>query len=103
MSSLFAGGAAMALVPGLKIAEAAPSSDPAPNPKSIDRLLDELERRACIYFQEAADPKTGLILDRMRVKGRETRTVASIAATGFGLSAMCIADQRVYIKRPAAK
>ena len=103
MSSLLAGGAALALAPGLRTAEAAQPSDPAPNPKSIDRLLDELERRACIYFQEAADPKTGLVLDRMRVKGRETRSVASIAATGFGLSAMCIADQRGYIKRPAAK
>jgi len=69
----------------------------------IDSLLDQVERRACLYFREAADPKTGLVLDRARVKGRETRSVASIAATGFGLSAMCIGADRGYIERQAAK
>lgn len=70
---------------------------------SKDTLLDEVERRACLYFQEAANPKTGLVLDRARVDGKETRSVASIAATGFGLSAMCIGAQRSYIDTRTAK
>jgi hypothetical protein len=56
-----------------------------------------------MYFQEAAHPKTGLILDRVKVQGHETRSVASIAATGFGLSALCIGVDRGYIDRKAAK
>ena len=35
-----------------------------------DRLLDEIERRACAYFFEQADPETGLVLDRA---GRRSR------------------------------
>src|ERR1035438_4809142 len=98
VSSLLAGGTALSFAP--QIVTAAPKAHTA---KSNDKLLDELERRACHYFQEAADAKTGLVLDRVRVHGRETRTVASIAATGFGLSAMCIADSRSYLDRKAAK
>ena len=98
VSSLLAGGAALAATPAI---EAAPPAIKAIAPK--DSLLDELERRACLYFREAADPKTGLVLDRARAQGRETRSIASIAATGFGLSAMCVGAERGYIARQAAK
>ncbi len=37
------------------------------------------------------------------MEGRELRRVASIAATGFGLSAMAIADLRGYLPRGAAR
>jgi hypothetical protein len=67
------------------------------------RMLDELERRACLYFFEQAHPSTGLVLDRARTSGREDRTVASVAATGFGLSALCIASQRGYVTPAAAR
>ena len=66
-------------------------------------LLNELQRRACLYFIECADPVTGLVLDRARSAGREDRQIASIAATGFGLSAMCIAESRGYLKEPEAR
>lgn len=66
-------------------------------------LLEELERRACLYFYEQAHPVTGLVLDRVRVDGLDERRVASIAATGFGLSALCIAHQRGYLKGNAAE
>ena len=98
VSSLLAGGAALAATPAI---EAAAPAIKAIAPK--DSLLDELERRACLYFREAADPKTGLVLDRARAQGRETRSIASIAATGFGLSAMCVGAERGYIARQAAK
>lgn len=72
-------------------------------PKSRDALLDEIERRACRYFYDCAHPATGLVLDRARIEGRETRRTASIAATGFGLSALCIADKRGYLARGQAQ
>lgn len=68
-----------------------------------DALLEEVERRACLYFFEQAHPATGLVLDRTRVDGLDGRRVASIAATGFGLSALCIAHQRGYLKRDVAE
>jgi hypothetical protein len=64
-------------------------------------FLDDLQRRACMFFFEQASPTTGQVLDRARVANStgalDPRRMASIAATGFGLSALCIADRRGYI------
>ena len=68
-----------------------------------ERLLDEMERRAVHFFYENADPSTGLVRDRARAAGCDTRRIASIASTGFGLSAMCIANQRRYLPRREAR
>ena len=62
-----------------------------------------MERRVARYFYEQAHPATGLVRDRARADGRETRRVASIAATGFGLSAIAIADRRGYLPIGAAQ
>jgi hypothetical protein len=64
-----------------------------------EAFLDDLERQACLFFWEQASPKTGQVLDRARndlTGGRDPRRMASIAATGFGLTALCIADKRGY-------
>jgi len=45
------------------------------------------------YFWEEANPYTGLVKDRSQAGGPDARPTASIAATGFGLTALCIADQ----------
>ncbi len=63
-----------------------------------DQFLDEIERASFSYFWEQASPITGQILDRSLLNGKETRKMASIAATGFGLGGLCIADQRGYGK-----
>jgi hypothetical protein len=63
-----------------------------------DRLLDEIEHRACRYFYEMADPVTGLVRDRAATNEQYAPSVASIAATGFGLSALAIADSRRYLE-----
>ena len=58
-----------------------------------------MERRGCLYFAEQASPRTGQVLDRASgptAPARSTRRMASIAATGFGLTALCIADKRGY-------
>lgn len=62
-----------------------------------DAFLDELERRGCRYFWEQASATTGQVLDRARAEGSESRRVASVAATGFGLGALCVADKRGYL------
>ena len=62
-----------------------------------------VEKRACLYFYEQAHPVTGLVLDRVRIDGVDDRRIASLAATGYGLSALCIAHQRGYLKKEDAE
>ena len=68
-----------------------------------DAFLDDLERRGCLYFVEQSGAKTGQVLDRAAANNtdgkRDPRLMASIAATGFGLSALCIAEHRGYQPR----
>jgi len=67
-----------------------------PYERSDDALLDELERTAFRFFWEQAHSETGQVLDRARTAGEEVRREASVASTGFGLTALCIADVRDY-------
>jgi hypothetical protein len=62
-------------------------------------FLDDLQRRAVLYFTEQCDPVTGLARDRARVDGTPVRQAvpSSVAATGFALSAWCIADARGWV------
>lgn len=62
-------------------------------------FLDDLIRQGSLFFWEQASPTTGQVLDRARdLKGaRDPRRMASIAATGFGLSALCIAHKYGYL------
>src|SRR3981189_3355363 len=76
------------------------SSSPPPQgdgyPGTDDQLLEEIEKAGFLFFWEQADPTTGQVKDRARAAGNDTRTVSSIAATGFGLTALCLGDQRSY-------
>ena len=80
--------------------EAARFREPAavPYEHSDDTLLDELERAAFVFFWEQAHGETGQVRDRASAIGEERRREASIAATGFGLTALCIADSREYAR-----
>jgi len=62
-----------------------------------EQLLDEIESAAFLYYWEQTDPNTGQIKDRALAAGNDTRTLSSIAATGFGLTVLCIGDQRGYL------
>lgn len=62
-----------------------------------ERFLDQIERRAVLFFAEQTDGKTGLTHDRASADGGVTGSPASIAATGFALSAWCIADARGWL------
>jgi hypothetical protein len=68
-----------------------------------DKLLDDLERACFLFFWEQANPQTGLIKDRCNVRAKDGSVAASIASTGFGLTAICVADQRGFISRAEAR
>jgi len=61
-----------------------------------EQLLDDIQRRAFDFFWNESSAKTGQTKDRAFVSGNDTRKMASIAATGFGLTALCIGDRRGY-------
>jgi hypothetical protein len=74
---------------------------------SDQAFLEDLEHRAFLFFWEQANLTTGLVHDRARADGGvETngdRNIASSAATGFGLSGLCIAAERGWISRDQAR
>jgi len=74
-----------------------PSRAPTSLSPEDDQFLDELEKLNVQYFWDQASPQTGLIKDRCNVITNNNSTVASIAATGFGLTALCIAQKRGFI------
>jgi hypothetical protein len=102
------GGAAMArLLNGLPARAAAdnvagPSSAFALSPED-DQFLDEVEKATFLFFWEQTDPKTGLTKDRAKVRETDHTTVASIAATGFGLTALCIGHERGWVSLSDAR
>ncbi len=68
-----------------------------------DALLDEIEKANYLFFSEQAHPQTGLVKDRCNTRTRDTGVVANIAATGFGLTALCIAQQRGWLSLSDAR
>ena len=70
---------------------------------SDDQLLEEIERAAYDFFWNEASSATGQVKDRALLNGNARRRVASIAATGFGLSGLCIAESRGYGKSVAIR
>src|ERR1700736_3300999 len=84
---------------------------PAPAPVKTflspddDQFLDDLERTTFCYFWEQANPQTGLVKDRCnaRTASTDNEVVASIAATGFGLSTIFIGQQRGFISLSEAR
>lgn len=68
-----------------------------------DQFLDDLQRLNFCYFWEQANPETGLIKDRCHADGNDNGIVGSIAATGFGLTALCIGHERGFISLSEAQ
>ena len=101
------------LLGGALLSAALPSpfseaQQPRTAPAGLNRLLsdddiaflEDMEQAACLYFTEQADPASGQVLDRAVNKTSsgefDTHFASSIAATGFGLTALCISDRRGY-------
>lgn len=82
---------------GLALPSKAANTKPGPFSADDDQFLDMLEELNCCYFWEQASPQTGLVKDRSNVRKNDMGIVASIAATGFGLTALCIAEKRGFI------
>jgi hypothetical protein len=88
----------------VSIAGAATQKTPPPAiPADDDAFLEELEKANFQFFWEHSDPHTGLAQDRCNVRTNDNSTVASIAATGFALTALCIGQQRGYVSYPDAR
>jgi hypothetical protein len=64
--------------------------------------LDDLQRRAVLYFWEKSDPGTGLVNDRAHNFKPDDYTDASTAATGYGLAALAIGVEHGWLERTAA-
>jgi len=70
--------------------------------RADDEFLDQLQHDCFRFFWEQADPQTGLVRDRAGADGGpsanpRSRDVASIAAVGFGLTGICVADGRGWV------
>lgn len=102
---------ALVLTPSMVVQAAqktAPAQKTQPLSKINNDLLDDISRRSFRYFWDNTDPQTGLILDRVRFDGKRGdvswhQNVSSIAATGFGLTALCIAARHRWISPVLAR
>src|SRR5215467_13220091 len=70
----------------------------APFQGTDEQLLDEIQRASFEFFWNEASAKTGQVKDRALANGNDSRMMSSIAATGFGLTSLCIGDRRGYRK-----
>jgi len=79
-----------------------PASHPEPAMRDDQAFLDEIEQRALRYFCDHTDPHTGLTRDRAPFDGSPSDAPASIAASGFALTAWCIGADRGWLGREVA-
>ena len=94
------GGQALALAPFASILARSQNSKAGPSYQGTDdQLLDEIQRASFKFFWNETNPNTGQVKDRALLNGNDKRTMSSIAATGFALTALCIGDSRGYAKR----
>jgi len=68
-----------------------------------DRLLNDLEHANFLYFWEQSGRLTGIVKDRANVPINYRSVLGSIAATGFGLTAICIGQKRGFISWSQAR
>ena len=70
-------------------------------------LLEDMSHRSFQCFWEQSDPNTGITRDKARLDGQPSdssaRDVGSTGATGFGVTALCIAAERGWIPRDKAR
>lgn len=66
-------------------------------------FLDDLEKSGVGYFVDAADSDTGLVSDRAFADGGNAGEIASSAATGFGLTSLCIGVKNGWVSEKNAR
>jgi hypothetical protein len=74
-------------------------------PRSDDAFLNDMSQRSFHFFWEQSDPYTGLTRDRTATSRHleDGRDLGSIAATGFGLAALCIGAERKWVDPDLAR
>ena len=86
---------------------ATPLSPNLPKPSYLsatdDAFLEQMQKAIFGYFWEQTNPVTGIIKDRCNVRGIDNGILGSIAATGFGLTAICIGEKRGYVSTYQAR
>lgn len=81
----------------------APSPVPTTLSPQDDQFLNALEQANFLFFWEQTNPETGLTKDRCNVRVKDTSIGASIASTGFALTAVCIAQMRGFVSYADAR
>lgn len=66
-------------------------------------FMDDIQRSSFRFFQEQTHPETGMVADRARADGVNRPELSSIAATGFGLTSLCIAAERGWVSKTSAQ
>jgi len=67
-------------------------------------FLEDYSKRCFRYFWEQVNEHTGIVMDRARMDGSSTGgNVGSSAATGFGLTALCIGAEHGWISHEQAR
>src|SRR5688572_32936411 len=99
----FFAGLAVAITTNATTSEVQRLSDLVPDGSPDAAFVEDLQRRAVLYFVEQTDPHTGLTRDRAPADGEESDFPASIAATGFALTGWCIADARGWMEAGEAR
>ena len=96
---------AAALAEAVRPANSPPATS-GPLSADDESLIEDLSRRSFQFFWEHADRSSGIVRDRARTDGAPVgganSDVGSIAATGFGLTALCIAAEREWVPRADA-
>jgi hypothetical protein len=70
--------------------------------ESDNQLLNEVEKRALEYFVRERNPENGLVRDWAWNQSGNSSAPASVAATGFALTAYGVGAQRGWLKREEA-
>lgn len=73
------------------------TQEPAVAVQPVKITVDDLQHRAFLFFWETANPENGLVPDRW-----PTPSFSSIAAVGFGLTAIGIGAERGWVTREQA-
>lgn len=88
---------------GRHVSQTAPPAAPSPFSDQDVELLQQLQAANFRFFWEQANPETGIVRDRCNVRNPDKNDLGSIAATGFGLTAICIGEKRGFISRAEAR
>lgn len=72
-------------------------------PMTEEEFLDLVQKTSFDFYWKAADPETGLVPDGAPARDVPNRSPCSVAAVGFGLTAICVADSRGWVERDAAR